>query len=240
MSRNRPWLTFERFGGSTPRDDEALEVAEDGSFTARRTIGGPRIGSFGGRLSKASIGRLRSAVEGVAAAAEITIPTPLHGATEVLSAAATPSVSDQRFGPKALAAAAAPCACADQGEVIDHPLGAVVLVADARTARLVHTGTQPIDVDLGSVRVRVIHMGVDETVRARWNGRRPSTSSTTASRSWQQAWVTAGPGWSAAVPFDHSLTITTGEWLQVWVEVAIRAGGAPRDGRLYVPVLADA
>ena len=232
MSPRRPWLSFERHGGLPPRDDESLALAEDGTFTARRTIGGQHIGAFEGRFSAPVMRRLRTAVAGLEGAKDLEIPTPGHGATEVLAVAGrTLETGSNETPPKPWRSLLQAVRRLLQDEVVEHPRAALQLVADAGAARLEHAGSEPIDVDLGSIRVGVVLMGVNDAVRDRWGSRGTPDDGA--------GWISAKPGWSADLPFDHGLRIGSGDWLQVRVELSIREGGKRRAGRLYVPVLAD-
>ncbi len=241
MSRGRAWLSFERRGGSAPPDDEAMTLAEDGSFTARRTIGGPRIGSFGGRLPANVQKRLDAAVEALEDAADLTLPTPRHGATEVLSVGGrTLRLGSNEVPPKPWRALVERVRKLFEDEVVSRPEAAVELVADARTARLVHAGVASIDVDMGSLAVRVIRVADEGMLLGRWNGRPTGSPGDNGERLIPSpAWATAGKGWSAVLPFDHALELARGDMFQVWVDIPIRQGGETRAGRLYVPVLGD-
>jgi hypothetical protein len=237
MSPRRPWLRFERRGGSPPRDDEELSIAADGAFTARRTIGGPRIGAFGGDLSKATLTRLTSAVEAVAAADDLTLPTPRHGATEVLEASGrTLQLGSNEVPPKPWRALLDRVRKLLEDEVVGSPRAAIELVADARQARLVHAGDGSLEVDLGSVAVRVIRVADDGSVVARWSGRAPGLVDNGEELVPTPDWVPAGPDWSAPLPFDHPLELAAGDMLQVWVDVPIRDADGARAGQLYAPV----
>ncbi len=241
MSTTRPWLRFERRGGSPPRDDEALALGEDGSYTALRTIGGPRIGSFEGQLGKASLARLRKAVAAVDDAEDVTIPTPRHGATEVLGVGSrTLTAGSNEQPPKPWRALLEQVRDLLEDEVIEGPRAAIGLVADARSARLEHAGDEPVEVDTGSVLVRVIRVADEGEVLGRWNGR-PAEGLVDDGEKLVATprWVTAAPGWSSPLPFDHPLELAPGDMFQVWVDVPIRDGERTRDGRLYVPVVPD-
>jgi hypothetical protein len=241
VSGRQPWIHFSRRGGSAPRDDEELTVAEDGAFAARRTIGGPRIGTFEGRLAGTVLARLRAAVDGAAAADDLTLPTPRHGATEVLELAGRAlRLGSNETPPKPWRALLDRVRRLFEDEVVDRPRAAVELVADARTARLVHAGVAPLDVDLGSAAVRVIRVADEGLVLGRWNGRVTEGLVDNGERLVPMpAWATAGPGWSAPLPFDHPLELAAGDMFQVWVQISIRDGDRKRDGQLYVPVLSD-
>lgn len=242
MSSRRPWLQFERRGGRAPRDDEALTVAEDGTFTARLTVGGSSIGSFHGRLAGAAATRLRRAVEAVAATEDVTLPTAHHGATEVLEVAdRTLRIDANDAPPKPWRALLERVRKLVDDTVAGSPEAAIQLVADARSARLIHAGSEALDVDVGSVLVKVIRVADEGGVLGRWNGR-PAGSLVDNGETLVPTprWVTAGPGWSAPLPFDHALELAPGDMFQVWVDIPIRDGERERAGRLYVPVLTDA
>lgn len=242
MSASAAWLWFTRRGGKPPRDDEELTIEADGLFTARRTIGGPRIGTFQGRLAKSPMARLRAAVRAVADADDLTLPTDRHGATEVLEAMGrTLRLDSNEVPPKPWRGLLERVRTLFEEEAIERPLAAVELIADARAARLVHAGSAPLAVDLGSVVVRVIRVADEGEVLGRWNGRAMEGLVDNGERLVATpAWATAGPGWSAPLPFDHPLELAPGDMLQVWVDVPIRDGERERAGRLYVPVLTDA
>ena len=231
MSARGPWLSFERHGGLAPRDDESLALAADGAFTARRTIGGESIGAFKGDLSAAAINRLRKAVAALDGPTELEIPTPAHGATEELGVAGrTLRTGSNETAPKPWRSLLGSVRKLLEDEVVAHPSAAMRLVADARMARLEHAGSEPIDVDLGSVEVRVTRRGDDDAIRGQWRSRAGEGHD----------WVTANDAWTADLPFDHGLELSSGDWLQVQVELAIRDAGGRRAGRLYVPVIPDA
>ena len=241
MSPHRPWLRFERRGGRPPRDDESLTIAEDGAFSARLTVGGSSIGSFEGRLTRAAATRLRRAVQAVAAADDVTVPTAHHGATEVLEVGdRTLRIDASEDAPKPWRSLLASVRKLVDDTVTGSPHAAIELVADARSARLVHAGTAALQVDLGSVLVKVIRVADEGGVLGRWNGRfAGSLVDNGETLVPTPRWVTAGPGWSAPLPFDHPLELAPGDMFQVWVDVPVRDDDRQRDGRLYVPVLAD-
>ncbi|GEM_PF-6742588 len=232
-------LRFERRGGLPPRDDEELRLGADGSFTARRTIGGPAIGSFEGKLAKAPLGKLTAAIDALAPAENATIPTPRHGATEVLEAGGrTIRLGSNEVPPKPWRPLVSGVRKLLEDEVVDSPHAAVALAATASAARLEHAGDSRLEINLGSVAVRVIHVGDDGLVLGRWAGRLVEQVRHGDELVDRPDWVTAGPGWSATLPFDHAIALKSGEWFQVWVGLQIRDADGPRDGQLYSPVLA--
>ncbi len=223
-----PLLHFGRAGGAAPSDDEALEVAADGSWTARRTVGGRRAGRFAGTLDARALAGLERDVARAAAAGDARVPTPRHGATESVEAGGaellTGSNEDPPPGWRPLVKRAR--AFLLEG-AIEGPVAALELVADLDSARVVHAGTEPVEVDPASVKVQVARVGPDGGRLGDWargSGDEPG-------------WVKAGPDWGLDLPFEHGLATATGEVLQVRVELRVRDGGVRRV-RLYVPVRA--
>jgi len=238
VSGRRPWLQFARRGGLPPRDDESLRLSEGGSFSGRRTIGGLRIGTFEGRLPGTTLASLQALVDALPPAAELRLPTPQHGATETIDVAGrTLEIGSNDAPPKPWRALIEDVRRLMTDEVVESPRAAVELVAGARSAQLVHAGSAPIEVDLGSVTVRLIRVDGDGAVVGRWSGRPTGELVDNGERLVPATrWVTASAGWSAPLPFDTSLKPDTGEWLQVWVTATIRNGADARDGQLYAPV----
>ena len=242
MSGPSRLLHFERQGGAPPEDDEELTVLDDGSFSARRTIGGRMIGTFAGQLESTAQLDLKRALAAAAKADDLTLETPRHGATEVLEAGGrTLRIGSNEMPRAPWRALVERVRAMLTDEVVDAPAAAIELLADSRTARLVHVGSEPLEVDIGSLAVRVTRMSDEGGVLGRWNGRPAGSLVDNGERLVPTPrWVTAGPGWSAPIPFDHPLELAPGDMLQVWVDVPIRDGERERDGRLYVPVLTDA
>lgn len=57
---------YSRTGGRPPEDDERLEIDDDGAWRLRRTMGGPRVGTFAGRLDDAQRRELDEAMTSAA------------------------------------------------------------------------------------------------------------------------------------------------------------------------------
>jgi hypothetical protein len=230
-------VSFGRHGGRPPADDESLEVAADGTFSARRTVGGARIGRFAGQLDATTLDGLRALVDALATAEDLTIATPRDGATEVIEAGGRTG----RFGsnerpPEPWGALVDRLRTALDGTVVEAPLAAIELTATSRRARLRHLGAESLDVDLASLEVRAVRLDAEGAVLGRWQGqagteviedRVPAAAASDV--------VTTKPGWDHALPFDHPLELARGDWLQVWVTLGIRDDGE-RSARLFLAV----
>ena len=237
MTKSEPLVRYLRRGGRAPADDESLEIASDGSFTARRTVGGKRIGRFAGRLDKTTIEELRTAVEGVAAAGDLAIKTPLDGATEVIEAGGRTGQFGSNEQPKApWRDLVDRLRSLLDTEIIEHPVAAIELAATTRSARLRHAGAEPLQVDLASINVRAVRLDAEGAVLGRWQGRlRAVADEDTRGATSAPELVTAGSGWEQELPFRHGLELAPGDWLQVWVTLRVR-DDQERAARLFVPV----
>jgi hypothetical protein len=238
-ARSTAIVRYVRRGGRPPADDESLEIAGDGSFTARRTVGGARIGRFAGQLDATTIDGLRALVDALATAEDLTIATPRDGATEVIEAGGRTG----RFGsnerpPKPWGALVDRLRTALDGTVLEAPLAAIELTATSRRARLRHLGAESLEVDLASLEVRAVRLDAEGAVLGRWQDRAgPEEIEDTvpADASDLADVVTTEPGWDHALPFDHPLELARGDWLQVWVTLGIRDDGE-RSARLFLAV----
>jgi hypothetical protein len=232
-------VRYRRTGGRPPSDDEALDVADDGSFTARRTVAGARVGTFAGRLASGRVEALRKAVDAARDANDVQVTTPLDGATEVLEASGHISrtgSNERPTGPwKALVETVR--SMLDEDAFAD-PLAAIELTATSREAALTQAGTAPVEIDLGSVTVRVVRIDAAGLVLGRWQARLGDAGDEDSGEP-PPAWTSAAAGWQATLPFSHGLELAGGDWLQVWVFATIRdaAGdGGERAARLFVAV----
>jgi hypothetical protein len=108
----------------------------------------------------------------------------------------------------------------DQGA--DQPRAAVALETDDRGtfARLVHRGTEALDIDLSRVVIGAQVFGQGYSIEGRW-----STEEAAGRRG------PVGPGWSLDLPFDHGLEVAADRVVQVRVEFVAY------DGPLAVPVM---
>ena len=228
-------VDYRRSGGRTPADDERIEIADDGTFAARRTVGGRAIGDFAGQLPDDEIDALRAEVATAAEAGDLAVATPPDGATEMIAAAgrtAQLGSNEQPGGTWGPLVERLRRLVADA--VATSPRAALQLEAASRQGRLVHAGADPIEVDVASIGVRLVRLDKDGAVLGRWNA--PAAGGLEDDDGPAPAdWQTAGPGWSHALPFDHPLELAPGDWLQVWVTLTVRSDGL-RDGRLFASV----
>jgi hypothetical protein len=234
VTDDAPLVRYQRRGGRPPADDEALEIAPDGAFTARRTVGGGRVGRFAGRLDAAVVDKLSAAVDAVGAGDDLTIATPADGATEVVEAAGrTGQFGSNEKPPVPWKALVDRLRTLLDGEVLEHPVAALEVVATTRTARLGHIGTEPLDVDVASVAVRAVRLDEGGAVLGRWNGSLgPVADEDTKAAAGAAQRVTAGPGWEQELPFRHGLELAPGDVIQVWVHLRV-GDGKDRNVRLF-------
>jgi hypothetical protein len=219
-------LRFHRAGGRPPSDDESLEVARDGAWTARRTVAGARIGRFAGRLDGAARAAFEADAQRAGEAGDADVATPRDGASETLDVDGASLLIGSNGDPpapwapllertRAFVRDAAPTA----------PVAALELVADPGRAKLVHAGTEPLDIDPSTIRVEVVEVRADGDRGGTWG----------AGSGAEAGWVRAAAGWSLDLPYAHGLAPAAGDVLQVRVIVRVRDGRA-RTARLYLPV----
>ena len=225
-------VRFSRAGGRPPADDEWIEVRADGSFSARRTIGGARIGRFAGRLHDGELEALTSEVSAARDAGELWLETPRDGATESVelgeAGEVAASLGSNARPPKPWAALVGRLR-ALLDEATAHPEAAVELVADAAGARLVAAGDGSLELDTAAIEVRLVRLDASGVPVWRWSA---ATGDATAM---PPRWETTGQGWTAKLLFEVPPALATGEWLQVWVFVTLRSD-LVRRGRLFVSV----
>ena len=181
---------------------------------------------------------LRGAVDAVPDAADLAIDTPRDGATEVISAAGhTSQLGSNDAPPEPWRALVLALREAIDADAVADPVAALELRAGSRDAALAHAGSEPLEVDLASVAIRVVRLDSGGAVLGRWSGRVQPAAEEDADEP-PPAWTDAGPGWTQDLPFDHGLELAPGDWLQVWVTATIREPADPteRAVRLFVGV----
>lgn len=238
MTDSQPLVRYGRGGGRPPADDERLVIAPDGTFDARRTVAGHRVGDFRGRLDRAELDDLRADVEKAAGADDLAVMRPFDAAvetTETGGRTATMGSNEQPTGPWAPLILRLRRLIDEAFEA--RAVGGIELRATTRDARLVHIGERPVDLDRRSVQVRAVRIDERGAVLARWQGSvvAPQVEDTIGAETGPE-WVTAGPGWSEELPFDHGIELAPGDWLQVWVFAEICAADGARAVRLYTAV----
>ena len=198
-------ITYDRVGGRArpgePADDEHLRI--DGtSFELTRRSEAPAAGRFAGTLDAATAEELAQLAAAVSASVD--------GPRRPDAAAVEIGVGDlvgrfgQGSGPDAWAAHEA-CLEQQANDRVDQPVAAVALeVADDGTAaRLVHAGSEAVDVDLSDVRVHAFLWRGYYEPAGEWRAEEHGGPER------------AQPGWAHELPFGHDLALGPGTTLQV-------------------------
>jgi hypothetical protein len=225
-------VRYSRAGGRPPADDERLEVHANGTFKGLRTVGGARIGSFAGRFAGSTVKAIGREVAACRRAGDLWLETPRDGATVTIELGGAGDVTasmDSNARPGGPWGALARRLSDLLKRATEHPGAAVELVADARQARLVALGPEPLEVDVATIEVRLVRLDATGQPTARWGSAAGDPAATSP------RWQRTGPGWSLDLPFDPAVAPARGDWLQVWVLVTLRAGGERR-GRLFLAV----
>jgi hypothetical protein len=142
-------------GSQSPAVAESVEVADDGAVTGWRSVSDGGVGWFAGRLPAGELAEVQALV-GAVGAVPAPVPPPPDAAEEVLELTAT--------GPVSIAGITGgtgdwPSLAAASRRLLDRltdfPRAAVAVSHPSPgVARLVHRGTDPVRVDLGTVAVR--------------------------------------------------------------------------------------
>jgi hypothetical protein len=231
-------VRYGRGGGRPPPDDERLAVTVDGSFSARRTVAGHRVGEFEGRLDRAELNALRVDAQAAAAAADLNVERPFDAAVETTESGtrvATMGSNERPTGPWAPLIHRLRRLIDEAFEA--QALSGIELIASTGGASLAHIGTAPLDIDRNSVTVQAVRLDGRGVVLARWQAAiaLPAVEDEIGAAMGPD-WVTAQPGWSEELPFRHGIELAPGDWLQAWVYAAIRASDGVRAVRLYTAV----
>lgn len=176
---------YRNSGRTTPATAENVELADDGSFTGWRSIA-PAVGFFAGKLPDAELSALRSAVESIADATPGLPPPGAVVETLELPGRDPLVVSGVQIGQPLGALVEATRSLLDR--MVDSPRAAVGLEVSA-TPRLVHRGTEPLELDLSTIQLRANF----------WRGYyEPAGEAGEALGG--PGRVSAGPGWSLDLP----------------------------------------
>jgi hypothetical protein len=220
--------TYSRTGGrGLPPEAESLAIDDDGSIDLWRTSGTPAVGRFDGRLAADEIARLREVASAAEAARSVEVQMlPDASLVTVGAGAATARFGDG--GPPPGPWGQLSAALADLlDRRLEEPVAAVALVlgADGRAARLEHRGSQAVAVDLSELVVRAVLWKGYYELAGEWAS--PSAPGADAR-------MTAEPGWSVDVPFDHGFELGAGRTLHASAAFGLALGDEPT-----TPVLAS-
>jgi hypothetical protein len=221
-------ITFQRTGGMRmPQFRELLEIRDDASFQMWRSVtaatgAATPIGRFAGTLPDGEFDELRRAADAAAAAGSrswlVTPDSPVDR-IEIDGATAILGMRDPADGPwGALAALLRPLL----ESLTQWPLAAVQFEMDGR-ARLVHLGSEPLDIDLSDLAVEAVHWRDSEAV-GRWSAPNLGLGE-----------VAAGPGWSLDLPAGHGFELEPGDRIAMTARFAVRDGGELVGVSLHAP-----
>lgn len=225
-------VRYSRSGGRRPSDDELLELHADGSFLARRTVGGARIGSFEGSVLVETVEAVRREVTACSETGGLWLETPRDGATETIALGEEGTVTAS-MGSNARPDGPWGALVTRLRELLDRasdaPTAALELSADARQARLVAVGAGSLEVDEATIELRLVRLDASGVPVARWGYAAGDPTST------PPRWRQTDADWLLELPFDPTVELVPGDWLQVWVIVTLRTD-AKRRGRLFLAV----
>jgi len=207
-------VIYQRSGGRRPpRDNESLQITGDAGFTMWRSVGAATypataIGHFAGTLASDILDALTKQCAAAAGAGNLTLTPKPDGAQETItvdSARASLGANDDPAGPwQPLVTHLRQLL----GDLTAQPRAAIAVQVepDGSSARLVHLGTEPIRLDLTALTVRAV-LWRNYTTLGDW--RAPNAG--------LPGEITAVPGWSLDLPFDHGFTVPEGTSVRVYV-----------------------
>lgn len=197
-------IRYYRHGGDrSPADREILEIGADGAFTMWRTIGANTyppapVGSYAGRLPARRLTALGRAAAAAAATGALSL-TPLPDASlESIDADGVRAEMGSGTVPKGPWGTLAGKLRSLLGDLTAFPraVAQVEVAPDGRAARLVQHGPEALRLDLSPLAVEAV-LWRKGNAEAFWSAPPASFGE-----------VTAGPGWSLDLPFDHGFHVT--------------------------------
>jgi hypothetical protein len=217
-------VSYHRGGGLAPADDESMVVADDGTYTVVRTVGGPRVGHFAGRLEPGELEALSAAVGGVSG--DVSTPGDLDGARERIDVAGGIAQIGDHDRPEGawgeLVALVRPLL--DRLSTSGQTAG-LLLKANPTKVQVQSVGDEVFDIDTGSLGLTVVAARSDGGTADRYDAPRGASS-----------FVTAGPGWHYVIDLPRRVDPPPGGYLRATVAVPVRRAGRVVTHRLFVAV----
>ncbi|MGH2343986.1 MAG: hypothetical protein ACRDG4_02090 [Chloroflexota bacterium] len=224
-------ISYQRSGGRRPpRDNESLRIDDAAGFTMWRSVGAAAypataIGHFAGTLAPEVREALTQEGADAVAAGNLSLTPKPDGAVETIvvdAVQASLGANDDPTGPwlplvsrvrKLL------------GDLTAQPRAAIAaqIGQDGTSAQLVHLGTEPLRLDLSALTVRAV-LWRNYSTHGDWRAPNPGLPGE----------LTAEPGWSLTLPFDHGFTVPEGASVRVYVTFSAF------NGDVSVPVSVEA
>jgi hypothetical protein len=218
-------------GGPTPPlQAESLGVDDTGVFHLWRTVGLPVAGYFSGHLDAARLSELLKVADEAMKAGNLAIPLRPGAAQEQVAIDGVQA--DLGFG-SAISGPWQPVIEDMRGlanDLTDRPVAAIGLEVDhaATSCRLSHLGASPVTVDLATLVLRARRLEGWYQPAGSWEAPGPALGG---------GQVSAEPGWSLELPFDHGFVIDHDHVVHVDVDVQLVVNGNPRfAGLRWAPV----
>jgi len=194
-------IHFRRSGGMKPPPDrENLQIEDDGSFSLWRSVGWTTspptaAGRFEGRLEAAERQKLDKLVKAAAKGDNLQMKVKPDGAIDRLQLGQKSAVLGANDDADEPWYALVELLRELLGDLTRAPKAAVALkvAPDGQSAHLVHQGQEALRLDLSNLTVRAV-LWEGYLNQGDWRAKEAAGAS---------APVTAGPGWSLELPFDH-------------------------------------
>jgi hypothetical protein len=210
-------ISYLRRGGRRPpRDNESLRIDES-NFTMWRSVGAATypatpIGHFAGTLDSETAQALTKEGASAVAAGNLSLTPKPDGSLESItvdSVRASLGANDDPKGPwQPLVSRLRQLL----GDLTTQPLAAIAVRVqhDGAAAQLVHLGTEPLRLDLSALTVRAV-LWQNHSVKGDWRAPNPGLSGE----------ISAEPGWSLNLPFEHGFDVPEDASVRVYVTFSI-------------------
>jgi hypothetical protein len=217
--------TYHRGGGDPPKDDESLDVEEDGSFVLIRTVGGPRVGTFAGKIPRHAYAALARLVAKAGDFEERPTGLPPH-----VMESLTTSRADIEVGVRAKTSNPATKLVRRMRELSEDltaaPVAALELsvAADGSSITMTSVGSAPVEAAFGQASLTYTLFGEGEELLSAGEIAGPLHARTRAR---------LDPGWTAELAITPDLQFNARRTLDVKVEFDLYdADGRMRRARL--------
>lgn len=219
---------YQRTGGHPPRNDELLEIQDDGTFTLRRVVGGTVIGEFAGTLEAKARTSLERRV-GTAGLEPVNVATagmPPVVREYITAGELAAEVSPEAKIPNKPLAALARLLRELTEELTEHPVAAVEarLSDDAKTLHLSVSGERPITIRGGKLTYDLF--GEQEEFLSAGRIESPFSGADP---------INIDVGWSAEIALPEEVDFTPKKTLQVRLMLGMKYGdGTWRDAQMTI------
>ncbi len=217
-------ISYQRSGGRRPpRDNESLQIDEEAGFTMWRSVGAATypatpIGRFAGTLDPETAEALAKEGASAVAAGNLSLTPKPDGSLETITVDSARASLGANDDPKGAWQPLVSRLRQLLGELTAQPRAAIAVRVEQNggVAQLVHLGTEPLRLDLSALTVRAV-LWQNHSTRGDWRASNPGMPGE----------ITAEPGWSLNLPFEHGFAVPEDASVRVYATFSILDGNNP-------------